>query len=275
MFNNAEDGKTGKLAEIHRDKILPRPEQPRKEFDQKALESLAQSIKENGILQPLLVRKAEKGFFELIAGERRFRASAIAGLSRVPCLIITASDKKVAVCSLLENIQRQELSIFEEAAAIASLISEYGMTQSEASQKLGMAQSTLANKLRLLRLTPEERAAILSLHLTERHARAVLSIEDPEKRIAILNEAGQKQLTVAKTEKLVEKALFDKASKQARRHLFVVKDVRIFLNTVSKAVQVMTDAGIPAHQHQLESDEFIEYVIRIPKSHAVRKDKAS
>jgi len=171
--------------------ILPRENQPRKEFDAAALESLAQSIRENGILEPLVVRKTDRGF-ELVAGERRLRAAKIAQIAQVPCILMDMNDRKAAVCALLENIQRRDLNLFEEAVALATLCAEYGLSQEETAERLGMAQSTLANKLRLLRFKEPERARILQFHLTERHARALLRVENDEKRLELLKIVGEK-----------------------------------------------------------------------------------
>ena len=266
-----ETGKPSKFVEVAVEKLVPRSNQPRKIFDEEDLRALAQSIKENGVLQPLLVRRVD-GVLELIAGERRLRASKMAGLKQVPCLIMNVSEHKAAICSLLENIQRRNLSLFEESEAIAELINEYGLTQEEAAQRLGMAQSTLANKLRLLQFSGEEREGILQYQLTERHARALLRIKDAKARQDLLKEVGEKQLTVARTEQLVEILLQGEQKKEHARPIVIVKDVRIFANTVKRALDTMRLAGIPAEQIRNESEDFLEYVIRIPKTSALREN---
>ena len=165
------------LAEISIDALQAGVHQPRKMFAKEELDSLAASIRENGILQPLLVRRCSDGF-EVIAGERRLRAAKLAGLNTVPCMVVEMEEQDAAVCSLLENLQRQDLSCFEEAEGIARLIVEFGMTQTQAAERLGKQQSTIANKLRLLRFSPQERSLIARYQLSERHARALLRMEE-------------------------------------------------------------------------------------------------
>lgn len=175
FLNFTKEKLINKVVEIDINMIIPNPNQPRKDFQDTEISALAESIMQNGILQPLSVRRCGESF-ELIAGERRLRAAKMCGFTVVPCIVHEISDRNSAILALVENIQRQDLSFFDEAAAIEKLITYYGMTQEDAAAKLGKAQSTIANKLRLLRLTPEERNLIVKFGLTERHARALLKL---------------------------------------------------------------------------------------------------
>lgn len=266
-----------KISEIPIIKIRPNKAQPRKQFDEEELTALSQSILENGILQPLTVRRATATEFELIAGERRLRASALAGLKKVPCLVIKCSDKESAIYALIENLQRSDLQMFEEARGILRLIRRYGLTQEEAAAKLGKTQSTVANKLRLLRLTYEEQEWIVNAGLSERHARALLRIDDEKLRRDALSRIVADNLNTQQTESLVSK-LINATPKIEKKHgssKAVIKDVRIFVNTINKAVDTMRLAGIETQLNKTDSDSFIEYTIKIPKRQATDADKSA
>ncbi len=241
--------------------IQTNPSQPRTNFSEEQLNILAQSIQENGLLQPLTVRKDSKGFYELISGERRLRACTLLGHESVECIIMERSERESAVLALIENIHREDLNVFEQALALKKLIAEWGVTQEEAAVKLGMAQSTVANKLRLLKLNEEERQLILKHQLTERHARALLKLDDLELRKKTIEEVERRGLNVAQTEDYIA-SLFK--IKPRRRTVPIIKDVRLFLNTINKAIKVMKDAGIPATSEKHEQEDCIEYVVRIP-----------
>lgn len=254
----------GKIIDISIGLIRTSPKQPRRYFDTAELTSLAKSIAQDGIVQPLTVRKSDC-CFELISGERRLRAAKIAGLRSVPCVVVNVSDERSAVIALIENIQRANLSFFEEAEAILKLLKDYSMTQEEAAIRLGMAQSTLANKLRLLKLSPQERKIIFSNKLSERHARALLKIEDPQKRHSVLLHIIQNKLNVDATERYI-KALESQAKLEEsyRKRSPVLKDVKLFFNTVDKALHVMKLAGVDAKVKKSRHDGVIEYTILIP-----------
>lgn len=254
---------TGQVEQIPVTDILPNPQQPRKTFDRVKLIELSESIAQNGILQPLIIT-VKDGRPVLLSGERRLRAAKMAGLKTVPCVRTEAQGMKQAVLAMIENIQREDMNCFETAEGIRRLIYTYGLTQEEAALRLGYSQSAVANKLRLLRLSPEERDVILSAGLTERHARALLRLHREEDRKSALSQMAEKNLTVAKSEQLVEKLL----SGTKPRHLRVVplvRDMRVFFNTVNKAVDVMNKSGILATATRRETDTFVECVIRIPK----------
>lgn len=257
----------GNILMIPEQEIMPNPTQPRRHFDRQELANLAQSIRANGILQPVTVRTIP-GAYELIAGERRLRAARLAGLTHIPCILINADDRKTALFSLLENLQRQDLSFFEEADAIQKLMRVYGLSQEEAARKLGMAQSTLSNKLRLLRLPESIRLTLEREQLTERHARTLLRLETAAQMEEALSRIIDEKLNVAQSEKLIDqllqKPVSEKKGKKAPIKLF--KDVRLFVNTLNHAVDTMKRAGISAASSRNETDEYIEYIVRIPKN---------
>ena len=257
-------------------KIRPNKSQPRKQFAESDLQSLSQSIAENGILQPLTVRKVSASEYELIAGERRLRASVMAGLRKVPCIVVKCSDKESAVYALLENLQRADLGIFEEARGISRLIRRYGLTQEQAARKIGKTQSAVANKLRLLRLSAEEQEWIENAGLSERHARSLLRLDDESTRREALSKVISDNLNVKQTETLVS-ILLNNAPKQHKRSnsKAVIKDFRIFENTIYKAVDAMRLAGINAQTNQADNDNFIEYTIRIPKAQVLKSHKSA
>ncbi len=258
-------------------KIRPNKAQPRKQFNEDELSALSRSIAENGILQPLTVRKASSTEFELIAGERRLRAAILAGMKRVPCIIVKCSDKESAVYALLENLQRADLGIFEEARGISRLIRRYGLTQEQAAAKLGKTQSTIANKLRLLKLSNEEQEWIESAGLSERHARALLKIDNEEQRREALSKIISENLNVSQSEELVGiyTHTTSKAEKPRGRSKAVIKDLRIFLNSINKAIDTMRLSGIDAESVKTDTENFIEYTIRIPKSQVQKADKSA
>lgn len=265
-----------KISDIPIIKIRPNKAQPRKFFNEEELNSLAQSISENGILQPLTVRKVSATEYELISGERRLRASVLAGLRKVPCIVIKCSDKESAVYALLENLQRSDLGMFEEARGVSRLIRRYGLTQQEAAARLGKTQSTIANKLRLLRLTYEEQEWIENAGLSERHARALLRIEDEEERRVALSKIIQENLNVKQSENLINLMINSSPkNKNFGKSKAVIKDVRIFVNTINKAVDTMRHAGIDAQTDKTDTDNFIEYTIRIPKKQISDREKTA
>ena len=243
--------------------IEANPSQPRKFFNTAQLQSLADSIKQNGILQPITVRRKEAaGKYELISGERRLRAAKLAGQYEVPCIIMRADEEKSAVLALLENVQREDLSFIEEAKALALLMEKTGFTQDELAKKLGKAQSTVANKLRLLKFSSAEMELLSQGMLTERHARALLRLEEPDTRKKALEQVIHKKYTVAQTENYI-KALLNRKKKPSTR-IFVVKDIRIFFNTINRAIDTMKKAGIAAEAVKQENSDFIEYTVKIP-----------
>ncbi len=244
--------------------ILPNPHQPRVRFDFNELEGLAISVRTNGMLQPINVRKLSDGKYELISGERRLRAARMVGMNKIPCVVMDVSDEQSALFAIIENVQRQNLDFFEEAVAIERLMTEHGLSQEEISRKLGKAQSTLSNKLRLLRLPEDLRDKITCAGLTERHARALLTLPDNSTRARALDIITQRHLNVSESERLINDIKHRKKSKN-KPQMRAYKDMRIFLNTLNHAVDVIRKAGIEADTAKSETDEYFEYVIRISK----------
>ena len=254
----------GKLASIKLDDIIPDPEQPRKNFDEYELSVLAQSIKENGIIQPLLVRPTQNGKYRLIAGERRLRAAGIAGLKKAPCIIRKADDITADCFTIIENLQRADLTVFEEAEGISRLINIYGLTQAEVAERIGIAQSTLSNKLRLLRLNDALRKRIIASRLTERHARALLRL--PEKdRADALDYIIAKQLTLTEAEEYIDKLISPPTEKALPVRKCAIGDVRLFANSLTKIVDTMRSGGVNAITRRHETDTHIEYTVLITK----------
>ena len=248
------------------EKILPNPDQPRRIFDETDLLSLAESIRENGLLQPITVQRDTEGNYFLIAGERRLRAVKMAGLPLVPAIVMETTPADSAVLAITENLQRKDLKIFEESYALYKLMKKWGITQEQAAKRLGMSQSALANKLRLLKLTPEEQGLITAHDLSERHARALLRLPKGEERRNLLQAIIEKEMTVKETENAVEKLLTAEAKKPRRRERKAPKDVRLCINTFDKAVAAMKTAGIAAVSEKTETGEYIICTVKIPKA---------
>ena len=246
--------------------IRPNPHQPRQTFDDEGLRELASSIRRHGILQPLTVRSAGGGKWELVAGERRLRAAKLAGLEKVPCIRREADDRESALLALVENLQRRDLHYLEEAAAIAAYIRQTGITQEEAAAQLGRSPSALANKLRLLRLSPACRELLVKNGLTERHARCLLRLEDEEERLAALRHIADKQLNVAQAEQYIDQRLAQlQSTPPKRRRTFILKDVRLFLNSLDRGLRLVREAGVDARTERQETEDAILLTIRIPK----------
>lgn len=256
-------------------RIRPNPQQPRRSFDEEGLAELAASIRSCGILQPLTVRRAGDGY-ELVAGERRLRAARIAGLREVPCLVAQVGEEDSALLALMENLQRRDLDCWEEAQAIARLISRYGLSQEEAARRLGRAQPTVANKLRLLRLPEDVRALLRENGLTERHARALLRLQDPEVQRRAAGDMVRRQMNVAQAEAYVEKLLQSAQVTPPRgRSTYIIKDVRLFLNSVDRGLHLMRQAGVDAGWNRQDTDREILLTIRIPKRASGKIDSVS
>lgn len=254
--------------------IRPNPSQPRQFFDAENLRDLAESIRLYGVLQPLTVRRLESGAYELVAGERRLRASRLAGLEEVPCILLGADEKQSSLIALVENLQRCDLDFFEEAEGIQRLIRQFGLSQEEAAKRIGKSQSALANKLRLLKHPSEIIQTIRENGLTERHARALLRLEDEADRKVVMETIIERHLNVAQTDEYIDAYLATtepvrkKEVTNARdkiRTLYVFKDIRLFLNTVNHAVDVMRRAGIAANIDKEEADNEIILTIKVPK----------
>lgn len=248
------------------DMILPNLYQPRKFFDEEAIDELAQSIKAYGIIQPLSVRRMSNERYELVAGERRLRAAKKLGLKEVPAIIVDITDKESAAIALLENLQREDLNYMEEAEAYFNLIKEHGYTQEQLAEVIGKKQSTIANKLRLLKLSHEVRVKLLENKLTERHARALLKLPDEALQIKILEVVIKKSLNVKKTEELVEKELLklskDEVAADGKKRIKGIFSPKVYINTIK---QVFDKYGINAQYNSKDLEDSIQVTITIPK----------
>ncbi len=267
-FADVEDTKRIHMVDI--ELIHPSASQPRQIFDDASIVSLADSIRNHGIIQPITVRKspkssAEKGLFEIITGERRLRAAKILAMSEIPCIIVEADELQSAELSIIENTQREELNFFDEATAIASLIKLHGLTQGEAAERLSVSQPYIANKLRILRLTVEERKKILEYGLSERHARALLHISNPSDRLRIMEYVHVHNLNVAATEAYIEQYTGKKPTKTnvSLSERAVLKDIRLFYNSVDRAISTIKQAGISVESERIEENGVTVLTIRI------------
>ena len=260
---------SGRIHMLPIERISPNPRQPRRHFSEQPLRELADSIRQHGVLQPLTVQKTPGGYV-LVAGERRLRAAGLAGLTHVPCLLVRATPQDSALLALVENLQRCDLHYLEEAAAISKLITTYGMSQEEAARRLGRSQPAVANKLRLLRLSPARGELLRKYELTERHARALLRLEGEDVRLAALRHIGEKKLTVAASEEYIELQLQKKQMEgKEKKRLYIIKDVRLFLNSVDRGMETIRRAGVDARFDRQESEEEITITIQIPKQQAI------
>ena len=255
---------TGRVIYLHPDVLHPNPNQPRKRFSPDGLEELAASIREHGVLQPLTVRKVD-GSFELVSGERRLRAARMAGLSEVPCIVIDVDGVCSSLLALVENLQRRDLDFLEEAMALDRLIHTYDLSQEEAARRIGKSQSAVANKLRLLKLSPRLLDRLRQNGLTERHARALLRLETEEQQWEVLEYVIDHHPTVAQTEAYIEARLTPPPPRK-KKPTFILKDVRLFLNTVTKGLSMMKDAGVNAEYGRQETEDAILLTIKIPKA---------
>ena len=259
------------VVNIDIDAIKPNRSQPRSDFESNAAIRLADSIRRYGILQPLSVRllykeQGDEPKFELIAGERRFRAAKMLGMKSVPCILITADDKKSAELALIENLLREDLNIFETARAIRKLIESFKLTQDEVAKRLSMSQSAVANKIRLLKYTEEEEKLILENHLTERHARALLKLNDSEERIKAMKVVIKARMNVSATEAYVDKLLEEDIEEfeGSARKIPIIKDIRLFYNSLDRAVEIVRSAGVDISSRKREDENGITIEIVIP-----------
>lgn len=263
----------GGIVYLRTDELTPNPVQPRKRFDDESLEELSGSIKSYGILNPLTVR-LRCGKYELVAGERRLRAAKLAGLEEVPCILIDVNMEDASLIALVENLQRRDLDFIEEALGISQLIRMFGMSQEEAARRIGKSQSAVANKLRLLKLPSDVLESLRQNGLTERHGRALLRLPSPVAQRAALEYIVDNGLTVAATDAYIDALLSEPEEaerkdeeKPEKRRTFVLKDVRVFLNTLSRSIDLMKQGGIDAGIQREETDDSLILTISIPKAH--------
>lgn len=245
--------------------IVPNRFQPRTIFDDEKIAELAQTIRTHGIIQPIVVRECEDGTFEIIAGERRWRAVQTLGWTEIPAIIKNLNDKETASVALIENLQREELTPIEEAMAYAKLLELHHLTQEALAQRLGKGQSTIANKLRLLKLPQEVQEALLQRAITERHARALIVLKDEEKQLKLLREIIEKQLNVKQTEDRVLKMLEASQAKPKPKRKAFSKDMRIAVNTIRQSLAMVADSGLSIDSEEEEFEDYYQITIRIPK----------
>ncbi|MGB4439420.1 MAG: nucleoid occlusion protein [Sedimentibacter sp.] len=248
-------------------KIIPNKNQPRKVFDDKALEELSRSIKNYGMIQPITVRKIYDDIYEIIAGERRFKAVKLLNMETIPAVVIEVKDEESAAMALIENLQREDLDFIEEAMAYERLIEDFDLNQTQLAEKLGKSQSTIANKMRILKLPESVKQKIREGNLSERHARALLKIEDEDLLLSIVDKVIKKDLNVSETEKLINSITEDLNYKKMKDKRYVRNFInyKIYINTIKNAYNEIVKTGIDAKFEQEESDEFIEIKVKIPK----------
>ena len=249
---------SGRILYLPTEQLRPNPSQPRKIFDSDGLQELAASIQNYGILQPLTVRR-RNGEYELVAGERRLRAAKLAGLTEVPCILLTVDEQQSSMVALVENLQRRDLDYIEEAEGLARLMRQYGLNQEQAAAKVGKSQSAVANKLRLLRHSPAVLEALRAAGLTERHGRALLRLPDEESTLGALREIVRQNMSVAQTERYIDRLL------NAPNHGSSRANIGAFLNNLTQNLQKIQLSGIPAVSERRETDSQIVLTITIPK----------
>ena len=270
-FIRNSDGAKGskRLVEVNVASIHPNPYQPRATFDEESIAELAQSIQQVGLLQPLLVRKVDDGY-ELVAGERRLRAVTSLGMEKVACIVQQdIEDESSAMMALIENLQREDLHYLEEAQCYQKLLETYGLTQEELANRLGKSQSSIANKLRLLKLSDEVKAAMTEKRLSERHARALLKLTDDKQRLDAVEKIAEKGLSVKETEQMVEKTLnkaYDEKQDGAKprpKLMRIVRDYRLFMNTINQAVNQLRESGMTVEVEQSDRADGVDIKISV------------
>lgn len=261
----------GGILALRLDDIAPNPIQPRRHFDDAGLQELSESIRSYGILNPLTVR-LRGGKYELVAGERRLRAARLAGLTEVPCILVDVNMEDAGLLALVENLQRKDLDFLEEAEGLQRLIRMFGMSQEEAARRIGKSQSAVANKLRLLKLPGDVLDTLRKSGLSERHGRALLRLPDPDSQRAALAVILENDMTVAAADAYIDALLSPREEpapppeKKERRRSFILKDVRLFLNTVSRSIDMMKQGGIGADMKREETEDALILTISIPKA---------
>lgn len=264
----AKDFQQDEVVQLSINQISPNRYQPRTIFNEEKIDELAQTIHTHGMIQPIVVRKVSNTDkkYEIIAGERRYRAVTQLGWETIPALIRQMNDKETASVALIENLQREELTVIEEARAYEQLIIIHELTQEALAQRLGKSQSTIANKLRLLKLPNEIQNAILNKSITERHARALIALKDHEKQIQLLNEIIEKQLNVKQTEEKIKKLLLNEPKKKRPRLRGFNKDMRIAMNTIRQSLTMVSDTGIKLETEEKDLEDYYQITIKIPKN---------
>ncbi|WP_034764761.1 nucleoid occlusion protein [Rossellomorea vietnamensis] len=263
--SNVVEEDRDEVRKIQVSQIIPNRFQPRTVFNDEKIEELSRTIHTHGIIQPIVVRQYDDAQFEIIAGERRYRAVQKLGWETVPAIVKNLNDTETASVALIENLQREELSPIEEAIAYGKLLELHDLTQEALAQRLGKGQSTVANKLRLLKLPEEIQSALLDKQITERHARALIPLKNAEKQIQLLQEIIEKSLNVKQTEDRVVKMQEGTTQKPKPKRKAFSKDMRIAVNTIRQSLSMVSDSGINLDSEEEEHEEFYQFTIRIPK----------
>ena len=260
-----------KVTEVPVDMIETNPDQPRKNFGEDELLELSESIKEYGVIQPVIVKKNYSGNYILIAGERRLRAAIFAGLQKIPALVRDADDQDTAIIALIENVQRENLGYMEEAQAYNRLIEEYGITQSELAARVGKKQSTISNKIRLLALPEDIQEALIHNRLTERHARALLKLTEDEIRRYVIERVVSHGLNVRQTEKLIEDIIAKQQEEQRKKNKISYISYKLYVNSIRKTFNEIFQMESGAKYTQEDKGDFMEVKILIPKQASDKK----
>lgn len=269
MFGLSEKQDNEEIRQIPVDNIVPNPYQPRTVFDDEKIDELCQTIRTHGLIQPIVVRPRNNQY-ELIAGERRWRATRKLGMERIPAIVKDLNDTQTASIALIENLQREGLTAIEEAVAYQKLIELHSLTQESLAQRLGKGQSTIANKLRLLHLPQTIQDALMSRTVTERHARALIPLKDAELQEKLLQEIIERELNVKQTENRVKQLLeaieSPKIEKEKKpRWKAFSRDTRIAINTVRQSIDMVMQTGLPVETNEEDYEEYYQFTIRIPK----------
>lgn len=261
-----QDYHPNEVVQLEVNKIVPNRFQPRTIFDEEKIKELAQTIRTHGMIQPIIVRKTDDGNYELIAGERRWRAVTLLEWEHIPAIIRDLTDTETASIALIENLQREELTAIEEAKAYHQLLEMHSLTQEALAQRLGKNQSTIANKLRLLKLPEPVQDALMKKEITERHARALIKLKDEQKQLEILRLIIEKDLNVKQTEEKIASMQKEKKPERKRPQLKgISKDVRIAMNTIRQSLNMVSDSGVKVESDEQELEDYYQITIKIPK----------
>lgn len=259
------------VVKIPIDKIIPNRFQPRTVFDEEKIEELSRTIHTHGVIQPIVVRQFEDDHYEIIAGERRYRAMKKLNWIEVPAIVRNLSDRETASIALIENLQREELTAIEEALAYQQLLELHSLTQEALAQRLGKGQSTVANKLRLLKLPQSVQEAILKREITERHARALISIKDEATQNNLVELIKENDWNVRQLEEFIiqlTKPKEEEEKKEKPKRKAISKDIRIALNTIKQSLSMVTKSGISVKTEEEDTDDYYQITVRIPKKKA-------
>lgn len=274
LFSNSNKEETSEdfhredVVQLKVEEIVPNEYQPRTQFDDEKIKELAQTLQTHGMIQPIVVRKKDESKYEVIAGERRLRAAKSLGWETISAIIRNLTDTETASVALIENIQREELSVIEEAQAYVQLLKMHSLTQEALAQRLGKSQSTIANRIRLLSLPEQIKQALMDRQITERHARALMKLKDEQLQLKFFQKIVDDQLNVRETDELIKQYLEkDTTKKKVRKKpKFISKDIRIATNTIRRSLKMIADTGIKVESEEEELDDYYQITIRVKKN---------